>query len=282
LNGLAYNVDVSDPDVATTPPGVEPTRLLLRSFGFGPKGAQKRLEVIIKRTTFDYSARSMLMIRSADDCSPVNFTAGDSAAKDYTGHDNAPTGVVLPAYGATCGGDMTIETNADTKDTVADPKAETIPISNLPLYLQTTDGQDGARNFLYGPEGLMGTALAEGRYFTSYDGVASGFTFVDGDCDLDGGSGLLVVTGKLIMNGNPDFDGLILVMGEGYVNREGAGNGIFHGAMAVARFNKTSGPFLAPTFLTDGSGTGDMIYDSDAVRQALNVAGPRSLGIHEF
>jgi hypothetical protein len=84
------------------------------------------------------------------------------------------------------------------------------------------------------------------------------------------------------MNGNPSFDGLILVMGEGYVNRTGAGNGIFHGAMAVARFNKTSGPFLAPTFLTDGAGTGDMIYDSNAVRQALNVGGPRALGIHEF
>lgn len=282
LNGLAYSVDVSDPDAATTPAGTEPTRLLLRSFGFGPKGAQKRLELIIKRTNFDYSAQSMLMIRSADDCSPVIFTAGDSAAKDYTGHDNAPTGVVLPAYGATCIVDTTLEIAADTKNTVQDPKAATIPISSLPLYLQTTDGQDGARNFLYGAEGMMGSAISQGRYFTSYDGVATGFTFVDGNCNLDGGSGLLIVTGKLIMNGNPSFDGLILVMGEGYVNRTGAGNGIFHGAMAVARFNKTSGPFLAPTFLTDGAGTGDMIYDSNAVRQALNVGGPRALGIHEF
>lgn len=280
LNGLAYNVLVSDPDSSAA--GVEPARLLLRVRGFGPKGAEKRLELIVKRTSFDYSAQAMLMIRCADDGSPVTFTAGDSAAKDYTGHDNAPTGVVLPAFGATCGGDMTIEENADTKDTVQDPKAANISVSSLPRYLQTTDGVGGARDFLYGPDGMMAIAIGEGRYFTSYDGVATGFTFVDGNCNLDGGSGLLIVTGKLIMNGNPDFNGLILVMGEGYVNREGAGNGIFHGAMAVGRFNRTSGPFLAATFLTDGSGTGDMTFDSDAVRQALNVAGPRVLGIHEF
>ena len=39
------------------------------------------------------------------------------------------------------------------------------------------------------------------------------------------GAGLLIVTGKLLMKGNPSFKGLILVMGEGYVERDGGGNG---------------------------------------------------------
>jgi hypothetical protein len=84
------------------------------------------------------------------------------------------------------------------------------------------------------------------------------------------------------MNGNPDFTGLILVLGEGYVERDGGGNGDVLGAMVVARFNQTSGPFLAPTFVTDGSGNALMQYDSNAIRRALNIAGPRVLGVHEF
>jgi hypothetical protein len=280
LNGLAYSVIVTDPDAATTPVGAEPIRVLVRVRGFGPKGAEKRLEMIVKRSNFDYAPPAMLMIRGADDCSPAHFTAGDSAAKDYTGHDHFPTGQVLPTFGATCGGDETTEVAADTKDTVEDPKAANIPISSLPDYLQTADN---ARAFI---TEQRENAQNEGRYFPSFDGVAGTsadplFTFVDGNCILDGGAGLLIVTGTLTLNGNPTFDGLILVLGNGTVNRQGAGNGVYSGAMAVARFNSTGG-FLAPWFDTDGAGTGMMQYDSDALRRALNAAGPRTLGIHEF
>lgn len=280
LNGLAYSVLVSDPDAATTPAGAEPARLLLRVRGFGPKGAEKRLELIVKRTNFDYTPPAMLMIRGADDCSGAAFTAGNSASKDYTGHDQAPTGTVLPAFGATCAGDQTIEVNADTKDTVEDPKAATLTIPSLPEYLQTADN---ARAFI--TEQRL-NAQNEGRYFSSFSGIAGSsadplFTFVDGDCTLDGGGGLLIITGRLIMNGNPSFDGLILVMGAGTVVRQGAGNGTFSGAMAVARFNQAGG-FLAPSFLTDGAGTSTMQYDSNALRRALNTSGPRVMGIREF
>src|SRR5688572_25133309 len=66
LNGLAYSVQIIDPD--GTGAGIEPSRLLLRVRGFGPKGAEKRMEAIIRRTTFDYTAPAMLMMRGADDC----------------------------------------------------------------------------------------------------------------------------------------------------------------------------------------------------------------------
>ena len=108
-------------------------------------------------------------------------------------------------------------------------------------------------------------------------------TFVDGDCSLDGGAGLLIVTGTLNMKGNPSFNGLILVLGDGDVERDGGGNGTIYGAIAVARFAQNgNGPFLAPTFSTSGGGNSTMQYDSSAVRSALNVAGPRVLGVHEY
>lgn len=273
LTGLAYAVEVSDPDNTPVASG-EPTRILIRVRGYGPKGAEKRLEAIIKRTTFDYAPPAMLMMRGADDCAAMNFDIGQSNAKDYSGHDRNGSGI-LPAFGSTCDGDLTIEENSDGKETVELPKAAKFDNPSLPVWLRSAND---ARDFV---QEQREDAERQGRYFTSFDGSPEGFTFVDGDCDLDGGSGLLIVTGTLRMHGNPNFDGLILVLGAGRVERDGGGNGEIHGAIAVARFNAT-GNFLPPFFNTNGGGTSSMQYDSRALRQALNAAGPRVLGIHEF
>ncbi len=195
--GLAYSVNLSDPDNTPVASG-NPTRLLLRVTGYGPKGALKQLELIVNRTNFSFDPLATILMRGAGDCSPVNFATGDSAAKDYSGHDNAPGGTaVLPAFGATCGGDQTIETSQATKNTVQNPIDATFPNSSLPSWLQTADE---ARKFLYDPlDGQMQNAINQHRYFTSFSGYAGSdatpaFTFVDGDCTLDGGAGLLIVT----------------------------------------------------------------------------------------
>lgn len=278
LNGLAYSVLVSDPDNTPVANG-EPTRLLIRVRGFGPKGAEKRLEAIIRRTTFNYAPPAMLMMRGAEDCAAMTFTIGASNAKDYSGHDRSGSGI-LPAFGSTCDGDLTIEENSDGKETVELPKAAKFDNPALPPWLRSADD---ARAFV---DQQREDAIRQNRYFTSFSGYAGtatepAFTFVDGNCDLDGGGGLLIVTGTLRMSGNPNFNGLILVLGGGRVERDGGGTGEIYGAIAVARFNSTGG-FLPPFFNTNGGGTSLMKYDSSALRQALNVAGPRVLGIHEF
>jgi len=280
ITGLAYAVQVSDPDNTPVASG-EPTRLLLRVTGYGPKGAVKNLELLVKRSNFDYSPPAMLMMRGADDGTPVNFTIGNSAAKDYSGHDRVST-TILPSFGATSDGDTTIEVDSDGKDTAAAPKAQKFTNSSLPEWLQTADLD---RAYL---ADWKADAISQGRYFTSFDGNSGStsspaFTFVDGDCELTGGAGLLIVTGTLTMHGNPDFTGMILVLGDGVWDRSGGGNGNIYGAFAVAKFNKNgSGNFLAPSFTTNGGGNATLQYDSDAVRQALNVAGPKVLGVHEY
>lgn len=284
MTGLAYSVEVIDPDSIPIASG-PPERLLLRVTGYGPKGAIKRLELVAKRSNFDYSPPCMLCARSSDGGTPMTFTIGESNAKVYTGHDASST-AILPTFGATSDADVTIEGSSDGKETVIDPKAAIIGTSSLPAWLQTAEL---ARSFLYDPvTGQKALAIEQNRYFTSFDGMAGTvdnpmLTFVDGDCILDGGAGLLIVTGKLDMKGNPSFKGLILVLGEGVVERDGGGEGEILGAMVVARFASTgNGPFLAPSFTTNGGGTSSMTYDSDAVRQALNTAGPRVLGVHEY
>jgi hypothetical protein len=276
--GLAYAISVSDPDNTPVASG-EPVRLMLRVVGYGPKGAVKQMDLVIKRTNFDYIPPAMLMMRGSENGTPVTFTIGDSEPKTYSGHDNAGTGI-LPTFGATTDVDRDLEILADTKDTADDPKAGTFAINSLPPFLQSADL---ARSFV---SDQKANAKSQGRYFTSFSGYSGSvatpaFTFVDGDCVLDGGAGLLIVTGNLELNGNPAFTGLILVLGGGSVNRDGGGNGDIYGAIAVAKFNSTGG-FLAASFETNGGGTSTMQYDSAAVRAALNVAGPKVLGVGEY
>jgi hypothetical protein len=280
LTGMAYSVAISDPDNTLVANG-EPARLLVRVTGYGPKNAVKQLELLIKRTNFDYQAPCMVCARSSDNGDPINWSIGASNAKDYTGHD-ASSSAIVPTFGATSTADSTIQANSDSKETVASPKTQTITNSALPSFLQSADQ---ARAFLADQQA---SAVEQGRYFSSFSGTSGSvstpaFTFVDGNCTLDGGAGLIIVTGTLTMNGNPNFKGLILVLGDGVVLRDGGGNGEIYGSLVVAKFPKTgNGGFLAPTFQTNGSGTSLMQYDSAAVRSALNVAGPRIMGIHEY
>ena len=279
LTGLAYTLDITDPD--NTPLGQEPTRLLLHVTGYGPKTAVKRLEILIKRSNVDYNPVATVLVGGSTGADNITFTIGQSNAKDYSGHDNSGSGV-LPAFGATKDSDRAIEVGEDGKERIADPKTATITNSSLPSWLQTADQ---ARHFLVDQKA---NAMEQGRYFSTFSGTSGStanpaFTYVDGDCTLDGGAGLLIVTGTLTMNGNPNFSGLILVLGDGRVNRDGGGNGSIYGAMIVFKFPKTgNGGFQSSTFTTDGGGTSLMQYDSVAVRKALNVAGPKILGIHEY
>jgi len=280
-NGIAFSVVVSDPDNTPVANG-EPARLRLRVTGYGPKGAIKKLELVVKRTNFDYSPVATIMMRSSEDGTPVTFTTGDSAVRRYSGHDHGDGTIVLPAFGSNTDGDKGIELDAATKNTVEDPIAANVSTSSLPSWLQTADQ---ARAFVTEQKA---NAVSQSRYFTGFNGYAGSstspaFTFVDGDCVLDGGAGLLIVTGNLELNGNPNFDGLILVLGGGTLNRDGGGNGDIYGAITVAKFDQNgTGGFLAPSFTTNGAGNSTIQYDSTAVRKALNLAGPLVQGVREF
>ena len=279
--GIAFSVVIDDPDNTPVASG-EPARLRLHVTGYGPKGALKKLELIVKRSNFDYDPVATIMMRSADDGTPMTFTAGQSAAKEYSGHDHGATSNILPSFGSNSNADMAIQIDAANKGTVATPIASNIATSALPAWLQTANQ---ARSFVTTQKA---NAISQNRYFTSFSGTAGSttspaFTFVDGDCTLDGGAGLLVVTGNLELNGNPSFTGLILVLGTGSINRDGGGNGNIYGSITAAKFDQNgTGGFLAPSFTTNGGGNATIQYDSDAVRRALNLSGPLVMGVREY
>ena len=289
---MAYAITISDPD--NTPSANQPDRLLIHVTGFGPKGAKRKMEVMVYRFLFNYSPIATVLTRGNDDNSSTmgGFQIGNSNSKEYSGYDHPNPASSIPVFGTTHGNDYTMalnEVNSAKPSTVSGvDKVKQFANSQLPSFLQSADN---ARAFL---NDLHSTAAAQGRYFTTTPGdfgslASPKFTFVDGDASLADGAGLLVVTGKLTVNGNVSFNGIIFVLGEGVFQRNGAGNGDTFGAIVVAKFARTWNPsdtgphlFLSPTYDMNGGGNSKTEYDSNEVINALNSAGLRNMGIREY
>ncbi|MDQ3753254.1 MAG: hypothetical protein M3371_00805, partial [Acidobacteriota bacterium] len=292
----------------------EPNRLLVRSTGYGPQGAVKRMEMLVTKFALGFNPPAPIVIRGADDpASLANIAVGSANAKRYSGADNAGVDELRPAmaislqdwnraYGALTKPNTVNDPEVSILDLDQIPSAASWPAGNPPAPGTLLEGRivqppdsavtpdflvtaNAARAYL---NELEAAAVGEGRRFTSCSGVNTGspgnpqFTFIAGDCRLEGGQGLLVVTGNLEFEGNDDFQGIILALGAGNVQRSGGGNGNILGAWVVARFNINGpGDFLAPTFSTDGGGNGDFFYDSRYVLEANELLSRRVAGVAE-
>src|SRR6185503_12269046 len=86
---MGFTVTVTDPDAATTPPGKNPTKLLIHATGYGPRGSKKQMEVMVTRFIFDFSPQAMIMMISDDDHATPQpgFAIGESESKQYSGFD---------------------------------------------------------------------------------------------------------------------------------------------------------------------------------------------------
>jgi hypothetical protein len=114
--------------------------------------------------------------------------------------------------------------------------------------------------------------------------------FIDDDYDVNGGilgAGVLVVTGRLTMDGHASWQGPILVVGQGEFDRAGSGNGVISGGVIVANVegpdqtlftaDDCSGPdgisgnsddgVAESTFNTSGGGAGTTGYCSTYIDQ---------------
>jgi len=294
----------------TTVTAPEPRRLLVQSTGYGPRGAQKRLEMLVSRYKYDIQPPAPVVIRGSDDGTTMTFNLGSSNAKKYSGKDNSKVQPKFPTIAISLHDWYAANDGIVKGATVDDPKLSILDIDAIPSpwpstltpvpsntptpptpaypfsaqtpsFLQTANN---ARAFL---NDIEATARARGRYFSTLTGYAGSLTspdltFVDGNCTLSGGAGLLIVTGNLEMTGNDDFKGVILVLGSGRVTRSGTGNGRVLGSWMIASFSRTgTGGFTAPSFNVSGGGNGSFLYDTASVDAANKTAGGSVLGIAE-
>ena len=279
------------------------------------------MSLLVNRFALDIQPPAPITIRGADPTTvagtttypQMTFNLGSSNAKNYSGTDvDNPTTPAKPTVAISLtdwnpGNDGVIKGS-----TVSNPKFGILQLpgawNTIPTpWTVTTDTNspwyptpvvppsyatppwflvdaDKARAFLDEAQAL---AQAEGKYQnTAFSGTLGSdndpdFRFVDGNCSLDGGAGLLIVTGDLDLNGNDDFHGIVLVLGNGRVTRSGSGNGNILGAWFVAAFNRTSGNFTAPSFDVSGGGNGDFQFSSKYIGYGNGAPGRGVMGLVE-
>jgi hypothetical protein len=283
-NPPSTNAGVTTVNITTTP--AEPQRLLIRSVGYGPRGARKQLEAIIQKNFFGgLSAPATLTMVGTT--SGFHFDAGQSQNVTYSG-DDVVTNVIIPSIGTTNSTNLAaVQANL----TGGGHKANIIGIPanvnvEIPDWLKTAKNLDDV------VQALRDVAEASGRYYPS--GVepsdfgnnfnATGITFVDGDVSLarDGG-GILVCTGKLTLDGAFKFNGLIIVTGAGGVDRRGGGNGLLQGNVVVAPYtpDNIAAGFLAPKYDITGGGNSEIRYNSSSVANGMTAVSNFVLGVAE-
>lgn len=299
--------DNQDPELVCPDANYKPDRLVIQILGLGPKDSRKNMEVVVNRYTVEYAVNATVTLPN-DSGSAISFALGGSNVTSTSGTDVNGSGTIA-AY-AVSNGDYNTTNNVidgclpdGTNCSGSGPNVfpgdpAVLANGNTPSFLESVMK---TREFLYGSEGMMNAAINQGRYFTSGaaalasvqgigatspDGV---LTFVDGDFVLGPGNptgqGTLIVTGKLTLNGNFNFNGVIMVLGSGEVYRSGGGHGNVYGAVFVAKFDKTGADtdaFAAPIFDTSGGGTSNIQYSSFAVDMAKSVGGHSIKGIREL
>jgi hypothetical protein len=286
----------------------KPDRLRIRVMGLGPKDSRKYMEIVVDRYTLDYPVNATVTLPNGSG-NPISFALGGSNVTSASGQDASGSGASIAAFAVSnpdynttnnvidgCLPDGSHCSGSGPNVTPGDPLV--LVDKNTPSFLQSVAT---ARQFLYGTEGMMNRAINQGRYFTSGTAAISSaaglgasnpdgvLTFVNGDLTLGPGNptgqGTLIVTGNLTLDGNFNFNGVIMVLGEGRVIRNGGGHGNIYGAMFVAKFARSgadSDVFQAPTFDTSGGGTANIQYSSDAVDKAKTVGGHAIRGVREF
>lgn len=277
-------------------------RLLVKVTGYGPKGAKKEIELLVKRSMFDYVTPAMMYMQGAPSTSMTFDLSGSAKESKFDGKEGISFGftnyadydyaVDRDGKGSDTGVFETYKDRIDLKGGAPENVAGT----EIPEALSTAAQAREVR------AGLRQLAIGRGRFFTASqlptsigNATAPELTYVEGDYTLTGSAadgtshtGLLVVTGKLTLNGAFKFEGLILVLGDAALAEGGVlhvtgsnneNNSKVDGGIALARFG-SAGDFLAPTFRI-ASGKWKVTYNDDLIKTAVNTVGSIVLGVRE-
>ena len=289
----------------------EPKRLLIKSTGYGPRGSKKTLEAIVRKDFFDgLSAPATLTLigqsstTACGSCTPAipatsfTFNPGSSNVTVYSGDDVSTTDIIPPIgtnnpsnltdVSDSVAGNPPHPFNGSIVGTPSDVSIET------PWWLSSPQMLDSEIRSLYNVANTSGRYFPSGTQPTTFgdNASATGITFCDGNCELTGnGGGILVVTGQLTLRGNFSFNGLIIVTGKDGVVRSGGGTGTIQGNMVVAPYvgsqisdgitPDATAQFLAPQYDLSGGGNSTVQYNSASIKGGLVAVSNFVLGVVE-
>jgi len=301
--GYEANMSAGDNVITGTMGSPEPIRVLIRSTGYGPRGAVKRLEAIIQKDSFnDLNAPATLtLVGPTSTTSPsttFNFNPGSSTVTVYSGDDVVSTDII-PPIGVVNGSNLnTVEDSVSGlpphpfNGTVIGPPSDVS--TEVPDWLASPYALDATI------KGLANVAQSSGGFYPSgmtptswgNNSAGTGVTFCDGNCTFSGnGGGILVVAGTLTLNGNFSFNGMIIVTGQGGITRSGGGNGTIQGNIVVAPYvgsriqdnidPATTDTFLAPQYDLSGGGNSTVVYNSKNLGTSMVAVSNYAMGVVE-
>lgn len=253
-------------------------RLIVKVVGYGPRGARKELELLVRRMIFYYEPEPLIYLQGSQVGGDIGFSLSGMPEVKFDGGDR------MIAFGITNETDQTVIQNViDQPDKVViagkGDDYEVYASDHRPTFLSTADE---ARTTMFD---LEADAKVRNRWFNSYPTGNAGtdtnpeFTFINGNAQLTSdGVGLLVVTGSLTINSNFKFKGLVLILGGGSLNITG-GDAKIEGSVVVAKYN-LMGNFLAPSVNING-GKFEFKASSDKVEAALRTVNMRVLAVRE-
>jgi hypothetical protein len=270
-------------------------RVMITSIGIGPNRATEVAQAIIEPNqplpTVPPAAMTFLG-------PPPIYDNGSSNAQAHTGEDcplgGGIPGLYVPIIGTTSSSSQTqVETDMQKPDNFTSGS-----LSGIATVANLTDPGDPALAQCSLPpidpnwldcnyvKQLVLDLIAQADYYCNTDnascspppGNSGDVVVIDGDAAAATfTSGLLVVTGELSANGGDAWQGIVLVLGEGIVHRNGGGGGHSTGAVVLANIDPTpDGPradktdwcsagFGQTAFTVNGGGNSTISYCSDVV-----------------
>jgi hypothetical protein len=256
----------------------------LTALGMTPSGSRRMTQYEVTQTAFPAFPGAMILDGAGADFSTNPHSnhphaSGIDAAQGPNAGAGCPAAVNQPAIGtpdastaATVNGQLNDPTQFTGSPAGVAPVGSTLS-TNPAMNLDTVDGLTKLVNLI--------TTLAAGNVYNTSNpaGINLGsdaspvINVVNGDLAIGNGAGILLVTGTLTENGGSSFDGIVLVIGKGNIQKNGGGGGVYNGSTLVANMytdttythlialgsNLPPGP---PTVAWNGGGNANLQYDS--------------------
>lgn len=253
--------------VSTSPPSTAVQALEITALAYLPNGSKKILQYLVAPATVSVTFPAALTMDGYSDV----FNSPNHSAFQVKGNNDSgdsacnPSGPVpYPVYS------VVVPDNADVTNilngipttptdetgnftgTGANPSVAAVTVPALPANLQTVQSLNQIAQTVMQNADAVITGPASTSDLPSAMSSANPMTIaVQGDFNLVNpgsftGYGLLLVTGNFTYDTSVNWDGIVLVIGQGNVmaNENGAG-GTFSGAMLIAKTRDSSGNLLA-------------------------------------
>lgn len=270
-NPPSINSGVTDLSVTITLS--QPRRLIIRSTGYGPRGAKKVLEAIVERDNFDGLIPATITLVGSTVGSIFKSSKNSSQEVSYSGADILSSAKIPPigvidsngSGGGLLSGLLGNLIGTDCVVCSVNGNPTEVLSAETPDFLKSSTDLNNKINDLKEKAEVAGRYYSGGALPTDFgnNSNGTGITFIDGDASLTGsGGGILVVTGKLNLKDSFNFNGTIFVTGEQGVGRTGSGIGTIQGNLVVAPYKVTdlTAGFLSPKYDITGGLASNIVY----------------------